>query len=56
MSNEEAARQFKSVIKSDLNRWFQESDLTAEDLAKLCLQAIDDWLDDEIIGFEPEEG
>lgn len=55
MSNEEAARQFKSVIKSDLNRWFQESDLTAEDLAKLCLQAIDDWLDEDIIIFTPKD-
>ena len=56
MSNEEAKNQFKSVIKSDLNRWFKESDLTTEDLAKCCLQAIDDWLDEEIIGFESDEG
>jgi hypothetical protein len=38
------------------NRWWEESDMDAEDLAKAALQAIDDWLDEEIVGFEPEEG
>jgi hypothetical protein len=26
-----------------------------DDLAKAALSAIDDWLDDKIVGFEPEE-
>ena len=30
--------------------------MDAEDLAKTALQAIDDWLDEEIVGFEPEKG
>jgi len=30
--------------------------MDAEDLAKAALSAIDDWLDEEIVGFEPEEG
>jgi len=30
--------------------------MDAEDLAKAALVAIDDWLDEEIVGFEPEEG
>jgi len=30
--------------------------MDAEDLAKAPLKAIDDWLDEEIVGFEPEEG
>ena len=30
--------------------------MDADDLAKAALGAIDDWLDEEIIGFEPEEG
>ena len=38
------------------NRWWEESDMDAEDLAKAALKAIDDWLDEEIVGFEPEEG
>ena len=28
--------------------------MDAEDLAKAALVAIDDWLDEEIIGFEPK--
>ena len=38
------------------NRWWEESDMDAEDLANAALGAIDDWLDEEIVGFEPEEG
>ena len=30
--------------------------MDAEDLANAALGAIDDWLDEEIVGFEPEEG
>ena len=36
------------------NCWWEESDMDAEDLAKAALGAIDDWLDEEIVGFEPE--
>ena len=51
-----AKKQFENVIKADLNRWFVESDLDAQDLAAVVIKAIDEWLDEEIIGFEPEEG
>ena len=30
--------------------------MDAEDLAKASLDAIDEWLDEEIVGLEPEEG
>ena len=43
-------------LKAFLNRWWEESDLYAQDLAGVLLKAVDDWLDEEIIGFEPEEG
>ena len=29
--------------------------MDAEDLAKAALSAIDAWLDEEIVGFEPEK-
>ena len=32
-----------------LNRWWEESDMDAEDLAQSALDAIDDWLDEEIV-------
>jgi len=34
--------------------YFRCHDMDAEDLAKAALVAIDDWLDEEIIGFEPK--
>jgi hypothetical protein len=30
--------------------------MDAEDLSKAALTAIDEWLDEEIVCFEPEEG
>jgi len=50
------AKQFQVEIKAVFNRWWEESDMDAEDLAKAALSAIDDWLDEEIVGFEPEWG
>ena len=54
--HDQAKKQFENVIKADLNRWLMESDLDAQDLAGVVIKAIDEWLDEEIIGFEPEEG
>ena len=41
---------------ADLNRWLEESDLSVEELAKAAFVAIDEWLDEETVGFEPDEG
>jgi hypothetical protein len=48
-------KQFKSVIVSELNRWFEESDLDVPDLAAAAVDAIEDWLDEEVVDFEPDE-
>ena len=50
-----ALKQFEHVIRTDLNRWFMESDLNQEDLAKAVIRALDTWLDTEILGFEPDD-
>jgi len=55
MKRTEAHKQFESVIKADLNRWFEESDLDVEDLAGSAVKAIEDWLDEEVVDFEPDE-
>lgn len=55
MSRTEAKRQFENVIKADLNRWFEESDLDVEELAGSAVKAIEDWLDEEVVDFTPEE-
>jgi hypothetical protein len=43
-------------IKSDLNRWFEESDLDIEQLTSAAVRAIEDWLDEDTVEFEPDEG
>ena len=40
----------------DLNRWFEESDLDVEQLAAAAVRAIEDWLDEDTVEFEPDEG
>ena len=50
------AQEFQVEIKAVFNSWWEESDMDAEDLAKAALSTIDDWLDEEIVGFEPEGG
>ena len=54
--NEQAKKQFEAVIKADLNRLLDESDLDDEDLAKVAVEAIETWLDEDIVGFEQDEG
>jgi hypothetical protein len=54
--NEQAKKQFEAVIKADLNRWLDESDLDDEDLAKVAVEAIESWLDEDVVGFEQDEG
>jgi hypothetical protein len=39
-----------------LNRWLDESDLDDEQLANVVVSAVDEWLDEDVIGFEPDEG
>ena len=41
--HDQAKKQFELVIKADLNRWFMESDLDAQDLAGVVIKAIDEW-------------
>lgn len=50
----EAKQQFKVEIKSDLNRWFDESDLDVEELSACAVEAIEEWLDEDIIEFTSE--
>jgi len=51
MSRNKAKQQFENVIKSDLNRWFEESDLNVEELANSAIKAIEDWLDEDVVEF-----
>jgi len=54
MKKEEEKEQFKRVIKADLNRYFAESDLDVEELTESAVEAIEEWLDEDIIEFKAE--
>ena len=55
MSKKEAQEQYKVEAKNLLDRWFYESDLdAAEELSSAAVQAIEEWLDEEVIDFKPE--
>ena len=56
MSQHQATKQFESVIKADLNRWFEQSHLDVEELTTAAVRAIEDWLDEDTVEFEPDEG
>jgi hypothetical protein len=56
MKRTETHQQFEAVIKADLNRWFEESDLDVEDLTESAIKALEDWLDEDTVEFEPEGG
>ena len=43
-------------IKSDLKRWFEESDLDEDQLVAAAVPAIEDWLDEDAVEFEPDGG
>ena len=53
--NEQVKKQFENELKAHLNRWWEESDMAAEDMAKVAVKAIETWLDDEIIGFQEDD-
>jgi hypothetical protein len=55
MSRSEAQKQFENAIKADLNRWFEESDLDVKDLTNSAMKAIEDWLDEDVVEFTPDE-
>ena len=48
--NEQVKKQFENEMIAHFNRWFEESDM-----AKGAIEAIEAWLDEDVIGFEPED-
>ena len=56
MSSIKEIQQFESVIRETLNSWFEESDLEVEELASAAVKALEDWLDEPTVEFEPDEG
>ena len=46
--------QFKRAHRALLTRWLEESDIGDLDMAKIATKDIKEWLDDDVIDFQPD--
>ena len=54
MPNLTPHQQFKNEHRAMLNRWLEESDIDDTDMAKIVLDDVNEWLDDEVVEFESD--
>jgi len=47
-------QQFKNEHRALLNRWLEESDIDDEEMAQIALNDVEEWLDEEVVGFESD--
>lgn len=45
-------QQFKNEHRALLNRWVEESDIEDTEIAKIAMEDIEDWLDEDVVDFE----
>jgi len=45
-------QQFKNEHRALLNRWLDESDIDSDEMAQIALTDVEEWMDEEVIGFE----
>jgi predicted XRE-type DNA-binding protein len=50
----QANRQVRNEIFNILNRWIEESDLSDEEIAQEAMNAINEFLGEDIVEFTPE--
>jgi len=48
-------QQFKNEHRALLNRWIEESDIDDLEMAKIAMNDLNEWLDDDIFIFESED-
>jgi len=48
-------QQFKNEHRALLNRWIEESDIDDLEMAKIAMNDLNEWLDDDIFIFEIED-
>ena len=48
-------QQFKNEHRAFLNRWIEESDIDDMEMAKIAMNDLNEWLDDDIFIFESED-
>jgi len=54
MPNLTPHQQFKNEHHALLNRWLEESDIEDLEIAKIAMADIEDWLDEEVVTFDPD--
>ena len=52
---QEAKRQCTHEVKALFHRWEEESDLESEEIMQCVSDAVDEYYDEEVIEFEPDE-
>ena len=54
MPNLTPHQQFKNEHRALLNRWLEESDIEDTDMAKIVLADVEEWMDEDVVGFEAD--
>ena len=52
----EPCEQFANEVTACLRRWSEESDLEEVQLAEIACEAINEWMDEGVVGFEADDG
>ena len=54
MPNLTPHQQFKNEHRAMLNRWLEESDIEDTEMAKIVLADVEEWMDEDVVGFESD--
>ena len=47
-------QQFKNAHRALLDRWIEESDIDDMELAKIAIDDVEEWLNEDVVGFESD--
>jgi len=47
-------QKFKNEHRALLNRWLEESDIEDMEMAKIAMDDLNEWLDEDVLEFESE--
>ena len=47
-------QKFKTEHRALLNRWLDESDIEDTEMAKIAMDDLNEWLDEDVLEFESE--
>jgi hypothetical protein len=47
-------QKFKNEHRALLNRWIEESDIEDTEIAKIAMEDIEEWLDEDVVDFDSD--